>query len=207
MAPIPFEFACDMTTGFLPEPREQKRVGYLTDFNGLDVGFGPSNSLAKDLQVFFPYPKPTYAPLGDQVVNGKVKVIGVLETFVWNGGVSDPLQFVCYVSQQSAIQLETLQQRSLKTISISSFGWWITDYDQETRTWYEQSYPLTPEPGGQFKGQINIDVSNPMPVAEGIDVKVYQVSFEIVPAVNRQYALHFAKSSTQSVVKSWGLAV
>jgi hypothetical protein len=50
MASVPFNYACDMTDGFIPDPNEHQRVGYVTAFAGL----GLPQALNADLTVTNP---------------------------------------------------------------------------------------------------------------------------------------------------------
>ena len=44
-------------------------------------------------------------------------------------------------------------------------------------------------------------------VAPNIDVNVYNLHIELVPAANKTHTLHFANSADKKVVKNWGLVV
>ncbi len=44
-------------------------------------------------------------------------------------------------------------------------------------------------------------------VAANIDVNVYNIYFEIVPAANFTYSMHFATSTKTKFVRNWGLVV
>lgn len=203
-----YSFACDSHGAFTMDPLHNT-IGYLTDFNGL----GLSAALAKDLTVYSPYSNampPAYPPIGVPV-NNQVTVTAVLQEFSWNGGVSDPLQFSCYVSQENAYQFRSLIQKTLTTSSISALGWWIAGYDQQTKQWFEQVYPKAPEKlSGQLEksssGNAQLQVSN---VATQVapNSNVYQVSFAIVPTANQQSAISIASSPTTPLVKAWGLVV
>ncbi|TMD69890.1 MAG: hypothetical protein E6I91_01015 [Chloroflexi bacterium] len=201
-----YSFQCSLKNGFAPNPLQQGCVGYLTDFNGL----GLSGPLAKDLTVSFPYdsPVPAYRPLSP--VNGKVTVTAVLGDFSWNGGVGDPLVFTCFMSSQNANQLQALKQTTLKTTSISAFGWWIANYDQPTNKWYEIFYPKLPEkPSGLLNRQganIQLSVDNtPTQAAPGITVQA--VSLAIAPPANQIVTFSLASSPTVREVKPWGIIV
>ncbi|HEY0756778.1 MAG TPA: hypothetical protein VGD98_22695 [Ktedonobacteraceae bacterium] len=213
MASIPFEYACSKEGGFVMDPNEHKRIGYITALAGL----GMSQPFPSDLQVSLPLNanttytaiKTTVAPGMSNV--GEAKVVGVIEKFSWNGGVGDPIHVDFYVSQENAHQIKALQQQALKTTHISAFGWWIADYDQEIKVWFEQSFPQSgPTITGIITGKenpaLNVDLT-PVVAKDGIDVNVYKISLGLVPAANTQYALHFANSSKMNVVKSWGLVV
>jgi hypothetical protein len=207
---MPYNFQCSLQDGFAPNPRppHPQTIGYLTDFDGL----GLSTPLAKDLTVSLPYNNapPAYKPIVP--VNNQVNVTAILEDFSWNGGVSDPLLFSCYMSSHNANQLRALEQMPLRTTKITAFGWWIANYDQETKGWFEVVYPKDPvKPSGQLNAlgrDIRLQIADqPTKVAPNIDVSVYHVSFEIVPIPNQMTAISLAASSTTHVVKEWGLVV
>jgi len=212
MATVPFRFECDKEAGFVPDPNAHRRFGYVLALNG----FGLPKPLATDLQVTVPFNSgeaPRFsayiAPADDQPL-GTAEVVGVIETFEWNGGVGDPIKLDFYVSQENAMQSKALQQMALKTTAIKALAWWIADYDQEAMRWYEAAYPLGTGITGMITGkespELNVDLS-PVAVKDGIDVNAYKVSLQVVPAANKQYSLHFANSAQGKVVKSWGLVV
>jgi hypothetical protein len=198
MATVPYAFDCNMSAGFVMDPNQYVRVGWVT---GLD-GFGlPAGGLKADLQVQNPM----------TVTGGKpevMSVIGVLEKFTWAGGVGDPLMLDFYVSQENASQLKMLQQTVLKNLAVKAANLNIIDYDQEVKTWF------TAFASGQLSGiitnkgnpQLDVDL-NPVAVKDGIDVNVYQITISISPAANQAYPLKLATSSAKTIVKSWGLVV
>jgi len=103
MASVPYEYECDKSAGFLPDPNEHKRVGYLTSL----AGFGMNAQLVfkADLTVFTPWNNgkdninakfgglsSSTAPTDySQKKLGKMQVVGVLEKIAWNGGVGDAI--------------------------------------------------------------------------------------------------------------------
>lgn len=216
-----FDFPCDWKSGFVMDPTKKQRIGYIVAFNGLGLG----KELETDITAYTAFnkgatEKPKYskiasnftAPSAENPISS-VKVVGVIDHFSWSGGVGDPISISCYVSSESALQLKALQQLTLKTTTISSLGWWIADFDEETKEWFEQANPLGP---GLITGQVNAPGKNdirlhvstdPEKVAPNIDINVYNLQFEVVPAANKQFTLHFANSATKKVVKSWGLVV
>ena len=233
---IPFDFECDLAAGFISNPNEHKRIGYLLSLDG----FGLSAPLATDLVLRLPYnaAKPSYAGFTDAVLNwvetavddvekdlgiapsfptpttpgGMVKAVGVIKTFSWKGGTGEPLIFEFYCSQQNAQQIKALQVLTLKTTAVKSLAYWIGDYDQETKAWYEQAYPLTDSGAisgiinGKEAPQLEVDLT-PVQVAPGIDVNVYKVRISIVCGANARYNLFFANSYRMNLVKLWGVVV
>jgi hypothetical protein len=96
---VAYNYACDLAYGFIQNPNEHQRVGYITEFEGL----GLSQALKADLTVTNPQ------------TAANVAVVGVMQEFVWSGGATDPLQFQLYVSQENAVQLNVLQKSVLTT--------------------------------------------------------------------------------------------
>jgi hypothetical protein len=195
MAAVPFEYGCNVAGAFVTDPNGPP-VGWVTVLDGFGLAAG---SVKADLTVTQP------------LTGGTTSVVGVLEKFAWGGGVGDPLELVFHVSQENATQIKALQQTLLKNTAVSKLGWWIADYDQETKLWYEKSFPMSPSTvSGTIKAGDNpaleVDLAG-APVTDGIDVMVYKVAIEIVPAANQPYALHFANSAAKPVVKAWGLQV
>jgi hypothetical protein len=198
MATVAYEFDCNMSAGFVMDPNEHVRVGWVTALDGFGL---PAGGLKADLQVHNPM----------TVTGGKpevMSVIGVLEKFTWAGGIGDPLMLDFYVSPENASQLKMLQQTVLKNLAVKAANLNIIDYDQEVKTWF------TAFASGQLSGiitnkgnpQLDVDL-NPVAVKDGIDVNVYKITISISPAANQAYPLKLATSSAKTVVKSWGLVV
>lgn len=204
------DFPCNWKAGFVMDPTKKQRFGYLTAFNGL----GLTATLPQDITVFSPYNNttaPAYTPVA--LTDAKANVVGVIENFSWAGGVGDPIAISCYMSAENATQLKALKQLTLKTTSISELGWWIANFDEETKAWFEEAHPMAPlkvtaQLNAPGKNDIRFHVADePVKIAPNIDVNVYNVYFEVVPAANQVASLKFATSATKNVVKHWGLIV
>lgn len=212
MASVTFAFACDLNSGFLPDPNAPKRVGYVCQLNGL----GLAAELKADLAVSVPFSggaNPVYNAGGKFALasgTGSFKtanVVGVIENFAWNGDVGGSITIDFYCSQENAFALKAIPQIALKTGQLA-LAWWICDYDPATKVWFEQSYPQSePSIAGivapQGNPELNVSLTG-VPAKHG---SVYKVSIQVGPAANRQYTLRFANSSTTPVVKAWGLAI
>jgi len=205
-----YNFACDWHSAFVPEPTKTPRFGYVTDFEGL----GLTAPLAKDLVVHVPWTNasaPSYTPVS--ISNHEAHVVGVIENISWAGGVGDAFTVSCYMSQENAHKLAALKQTALKTTAISSFGFWIASYDQEAKKWYEEIHPLAPTKiMGQLSAPSKTDIrlhigDEGVKVSPAVDVKVYNVYFEVVPAANQTANFTIATSSSMKTVKGWGLVV
>jgi hypothetical protein len=220
MASVAYEYECDKNSGFLPDPNEHKRVGYVTSL----AGFGQTSQLVfkADLTVYTPWNSTEKinavfggkssgtGPAGmNQNALGKLNVVGVLEKIAWNGGAGDFIALDFWMSQENAIQLKSAQQSTLTTTRVDECNWWCINYDQEKKVWYEQAYPntaITGIVGPQDNPELNVDLTG-APAKDGIDVMVYKVSMQVACGANQQYSLTFANAANAPNVKSWGLIV
>jgi hypothetical protein len=197
MAAVPVDLECSVSSGFVMDPNEHQRIGWVTKLDGFGL---PAGGLTADLQVS----DPLAAGNGKPMV---VPVVGVLEKFSWAGGAADPLQFDFYVSQENATQIKALQQTALKNTAVKVMDFIVIDYDPAAKAWFTELIPGQPL-GGTItrKGnpQLNVDLT-PVPAKDGIDVNVYKVDISISPQAAQIYTLKLATSSTRIVVKSWGM--
>jgi hypothetical protein len=205
-----FDYPCDWRAGFIMDPNKNQRVGYLVDFQGLNMG----EFLKQDVDVFTPYSNSETAYGGVTIdrERGKATVVGVIEHFSWAGGVGDPVIVSAYISAENAQVLQAKMKGTLDTNTIKKLSWWICDFDAETKVWYEAAYPKDP---ASLQGQLNASgsevklmvASEATRVAPNVQVNVYNMMFEVIPAANSTFALHFATSGKTNFVKNWGLKV
>lgn len=206
-------YSCDWRSGFVMDPSKKQRVGYLLSFQGLDMG----EFLKQDIEVFTPYSagEATYGEASTvwQKDTGKMKTTGIIESISYAGGVGDPICVSAYISAENGETLKAKMKGTLKTTIVKKFAWWLVNFDEENKAWFEESYPKEPTsvagqlnaPGGQ---DIRLTVADqPTKVASNIDINVYNIYFEIIPAANATYALHFATSVKTKFVRNWGLKV
>jgi hypothetical protein len=203
------------------DPTRKQRCGYLTAFNGLDLGTEPTKD-AEEYKVSVYTPFNAEAPEYTQVVPAQnddglrtVDCIGIIDQFSWGGGAGDPICIGAYVSTEFANQLKAKQKTTLSTTAIKKLGWWIVNYDVENKAWFEEAFPKTAD--GFVTGQLNAAAGGkavalqvaeePTPISSNIDVQVFQIYFEVVPGANATYALRFAQAKTKPFVKGWGLQV
>jgi hypothetical protein len=210
-ASIPFAYECSKEAGFIMDPNDHKRIGYVTELDGI----GLTQPLSQDLQVNLPF-KPIPGGIGSdlrsiQMVNGHptAKVVGVLENFAWDGGVGGSIKLEFWVSKENMALLKAATSSGLKNTMVSAIGWSIADFDQETKTWYAAAKPVRGALKGTISGgtanpELNID-PNPELVKDGIDVNVYKVTLQIVPNPHEPNQLLFANSSAKSMTKVWGM--
>src|SRR5271163_1340788 len=134
-----YSFVCNLQSNFISASPEKQRVGYITDFAGLGL-FDP---LVKDLTVHTPFSTTyAYAPL--IITQNRAYVVAIIEKLEWGGGRTDPLIFNCYMSAQNANLLKGLTLMPLKTTSIQTLGYCVSNYDEVTNAWFEEFYPQLP---------------------------------------------------------------
>ena len=99
-----FDYPCDWRAGFIMDPNKNQRVGYLVNFEGLNMG----EFLKQDVDVFTPYSnsETSYGGVTIDKERGKATVVGVIEHFSWAGGVGDPISISAYISAENAQVLQ-----------------------------------------------------------------------------------------------------
>lgn len=205
-----FDFSCDWRAGFVMDPSKNQRVGYLVHFQGMNMG----EFLKQDIEVFTPYSN-SETNYGEVTINkevGKATVTGVIESFSWAGGVGDPICISSYISAENAQIMQAKMKGTLDTNMVKKLAWWLCNFDAETKVWFEEAYPKDPT---TVTGQLNksgadvrlVVANEPTRVAPNIEVNVYNMYFEVIPAANATFALHFATSSKTNRVNNWGLKV
>lgn len=73
----------------------------------------------------------------------KVKVVGILDNFLWNGGKNDPLQFAGKVSVDAQSTIKDLRQSETGGTEIA-IKWVIYAYDYKAEKYYERIISKTP---------------------------------------------------------------
>jgi hypothetical protein len=206
---------CNKSNGFLPDPNQHYRVGFVTALAGFN-GARPL-TFAQDLQIAYAWTggAPRYAAAASAQANAvgmrTMKVVGVLEKLAWSGGVGDPLTLDFWVSQANAVQLKSAQQATITSTKVDQLGFWIANYDQESKVWYENAYPAS---AATVSGVVS-PLANPLlnvdligsAVKDGIDVMAYKISMQVSPAANTKHTLQLATSSSSQSIKPWGLPV
>lgn len=210
-----FNFDCDWKSALVMDPTKKQRTGYLLTLDGL----GLDAALPQDIQVFSPFNAAAADyTAGDLVIDtsmtpAKLTCVGIIESLAWNGGVGDPISISAFISSENAQQIKAKLQTTLKTTSIKHLSWWIVNFDEENKAWFEEAYPKDP---AHITGQLNAPGKTDVrlhvddaatKVAQNIDVNVYRLFLEIVPAANSTYVLGFGISQQKKHVKAWGLKV
>jgi hypothetical protein len=195
------DYECDWRMGFNLNPSSKGRVGYLLFWSGCG-----GLSLSKDIEVYNPY-----SGSGQTVETGStIKCIGLIEKFEFGGGDEDPIRITCYSSRETAANVRAKLASPISSTSVQ-VAWYIIDFDEDRKEWYEAAFVQN-----SAKASANLDTmggevqlfieSQATRVSDVLDLKVYQLEFQIVPAEGSSSTLEFATGSTQKLVKSWGSA-
>jgi hypothetical protein len=201
--------SCDWRAGFVMDPTQKQRVGYLVSFEGMNMG----EYLKPDITVFTPYNNSEQAYSGVSIDTDKKAVcVGVIESFSYGGGVGDPICISAYISAENAEVLSAKMKTTLDTTMVTSLAWWICNFDEENKVWYEEAHPMEDAVKGQLNAPGGKDVrlsiaQEATKLAPNIDINVYNLYMEVIPAADATYAFHFATSSKTKYVRSWGLKV
>jgi hypothetical protein len=203
---------CAWRDGFVMDPSKKQRVGYLVLMEGLNMG----EFLKQDVEVFSPFTHseaPSYSEVKFDKSNGKATCVGVIENFSFNGGVGDPVCISAYISAQNAEVLAAKLKTTVDTNMVKKLGWWICNFDEENKVWYEEAFPIEPtvvngQVNASSSGSLRIQVSpEAEKIAANIDTNVYNLYLEVIPAANSTFAFHFATSAKTKYVRNWGLKV
>jgi hypothetical protein len=202
------EYDFQTSSGFSQDPNAHQSVGYVTSLKG----FGMATALVTDLTVLMPVSPHaveytgigTTAPPSPSHPTGTLQVVGVIQSLNWSGGAGDPLELEFYVSKENAA---VLLQRPLKSTEIEAIGFWICQYDQGSKHWYEAFYPLGTE---EVKGTI-ANKNNPALEVDSQSISlngappVHKVSIQVAPVASS--TVKYATSPTVSVAKQWGMQI
>lgn len=194
------DFECDWRFGFNLNPRSKGTVGYLLAWSGCG-----GLSLQKDVEVWNPFDA-----AGQTVVRGAtIKTIGLLESFHFAGGDDDPIRLSVYVSKGTAADVRAKLARPLQNTKLQ-LTWYIVSYDDEKKGWYEAA--LVRDTGkveasvDTSNGELQMYVANEgTRISDTLDLKVYKLEFQIVPAANKTSLIEFATGPSQRLVKKWGV--
>jgi hypothetical protein len=191
-------FECDWRFGFNIDSSRKGTVGYVLLWSGCG-----GLTLAKDIEVWNPF-----SSVGQTVVSGaKIECVALIDKFVFAGGVDDPIRLSTFVSKGAAANVRAKQAGGIASTKLK-VAWYIVSFDEEKKTWYEAAFPK----GGKVDSVIDTQngvlqlfvATNPTSLAEHLDVQVYGLDFQIVPAEGKTAALEFATGPATRVMRSWG---
>ncbi len=198
MTPNGLDYDCDFRLGFNFNPSNSGTVGYLLFWSGCG-----GLSLQKDIQVWNPY-----SGSGQTIVGGStISCVGVIEQFRFKGESDAPVRIAAYVSKATAANIRN-QVASGVTATSVQVAWYIISYDDERKQWFEAAFIH-----GGAKAAANVDVvggvlqlavdPKPTRLNEQLDILVYRMEFQVVPAEDGSSTLEFASGPTQRLVKTW----
>lgn len=193
-----FDFTCDWRFGLNLSPKGRGTVGYLLFWSGC----GGLN-LARDIEVWNPFDAP-----GQTVVTGdRITCVGLLEKFQFQGGDDDPIRLTAYVSKGAAADVRAKLARPLPSTKVK-LVWYIVSYDEERKAWYEAALvkdnakvdAVLDTAEGQVQMFVAADGTR---VSDQLEIKVYKLEFQVVPAPGKSALLEFASGPATRLVKKW----
>lgn len=193
-----FDFACDWRFGFNLQPKGKATVGYLLFWSGC----GGLN-LARDVEVWNPFDS-----AGQTIVQGAtVKCVGLLESLKYEGGDDDPIRITAYVSKGTAADVRSKLARPLPSTKLK-LTWYIVGYDDERKGWFEgalvRDNAKVDAVVDTADGEVQMFIaSEGTRISETLDMKVYKLEFQVVPAPGKSALLEFATGPAQRIVKKW----
>ena len=198
--PNSLDFACEWRLGLNLSPSRHGCIGYLLALSGLG-----GLRLKKDVEVWNPI---TDGSVQTVVSGDKVDCIGLLESFKFEGGETDPIRIKSYVSKGSAADLRAKLARPLSNTSVK-LAWYIVDFDPEMKTWFEAAFIKKGKEAhaniDSTGGELQLFVDNqPTQVSPSLDIGVYAIVIQVVPADGKKATLEFATGPRRRLVKSWG---
>lgn len=183
-------FSCSVTQGFNFQKDSQDIIGHI---NYLKIG---DTEMDSDLNVTDPMNIANY-----------VKAFGVASGIHWNGGYAEPVTLSCQVSVANKNKLATLQHKSMANTEVG-LQFTIYDYDPKTKAYYQCFHSnavkvkgLVLKSGGELAMNISLDQAN-----EVVSPKNHAFQLGVMPQDLAQ-EIHLAFSTTDKLVKPWGVTV
>ncbi len=136
-----------------------------------------------------------------------VKVFGVASGIYWKGGYTDPVQFSAQVSVDNKNKLYTLQHKSMANTEVT-LQFTFYDWDPKAKSYYQVFHTnavkvrgLVLKQGGTLAMTIGMNQST-----EVVSPKNHTFTLGVMPQAE-DMELHLAFSSTDKLVKKWGVTV
>lgn len=193
------DFDCDWRFGFNLEAKKKGTVGYLLFWSGCG-----GLTLPQDIEVWNPY-----SSSGQTIVSGpSVTCVGLIEQFRFQGGPTDPIRLTVYVSKGTAANVRAKLVTPLTNTKLK-LTFYIIGFDDEKKAWYESA--LIKDASCKVdsvldtvNGDLQLFVATePTAISDHLDVLVYKLEFQVVPAIGKVANMEFATGPTTRVVRQW----
>jgi hypothetical protein len=193
-------FDCDWRFGFNLEAKKKGMVGYMLFWSGCG-----GLTLPQDIEVWNPF-----SSSGQTILSGsRVVCVGLIEHFRFEGGASDPIRLSVYVSKGTAANVRAKLVSPLTNTKLK-LTFYIIGFDDEKKAWYEAA--LIKDASCKVdsvldtvNGDLQLFVANePTAISDHLDILVYKLEFQVVPAIAATANLEFATGPTTRVVRQWG---
>lgn len=182
--------AASVSQGFNFQKDAQDNIGHI---NYLKIG---DTEMDSDLNVTDP-----------MNIRNYVKVFGVASSIYWKGGYAEPIQFSAQVSVPNKNKLATLQHKSMANTEVE-VQFTFYSWDPRSKSYYQAFHTnavkvkgLVLKRGGSLAMNIAMDQSS-----EVVSPKNHTFTLGVMPQ-DTNMELYLAFSSSDKLVKKWGVAV
>lgn len=140
-------------------------------------------------------------------IRNYVKVFGVASGIYWKGGYAEPVQFSSQVSVDNKNKLYTLQHKSMANTEVT-LQFTFYDWDPKAKAYYQAFHTNAVKVKGLVLKQgsalvMNIDMNQS---TEVVSPKNHTFTLGVMPQ-DTDMQLHLAFSSTDKLIKQWGVSV
>lgn len=185
-----FARSLDIYQGFNFKKDKQAPVGYITKLQLGDVPLAADQESVKDPE------QP------GQVLDGKV--VGVLNHYLWETGITDAMYFSFQISVKNKTDLSAMLLNTLTDLEVT-FEYVIYEYDSHQKKYFKSNW-TEPELKGILEkngDNLNLTVADD-PSTEVQSPKNYTCQIGIKPHTTEQ-AVNLATGSGKNIVKQWGV--
>ncbi|MCP3941528.1 MAG: hypothetical protein GY710_08615 [Desulfobacteraceae bacterium] len=182
---------CDVTQGFKLVPDAQVIVGHLTALTIAD------KKIKADLAVGNP----------EDIKGDKIKVVGVISKFGWEGGSTDPMDISCRVSVTNKQDIALLTHNELSDTTVT-YQFIVYEFDPVKKQYFQCIHcgstdlnGLVAKSGAKLALQVDTKKSIEVPSPEN-----YALRLRIMPEETSQ-EVHLAIAVAAKWAKKWGIQV
>jgi len=188
-----FARALDVYQGFNFKKDKQAAVGYITE---LQLGEGDNFKLTADQETI----KNPLQP--DQ--NLDTKVVGVLNHYLWETGITDAMYLSAQISTANKQKLAAALMGTWASVDVK-FSYMIFEYDQLQKKYFKSNWSDAVLEGVLEKNgdDLNLSVAD-SPSSEVQSPSNYTVQIGIKPQTKEQ-AVNMSTGVGLQVVKQWGV--
>lgn len=205
--PSSISLDCAWGFAFNLQSSQKGTVGYISEWRGLG-----GLTLDRDIVVWSPTPG-SRSPLPPSVQSSsaggtladQVKCVAVIEKLTFGGESTDPIRISAFVSKDNQVKLRYKLVRPLPSTQLK-LNYAIIGFDDDSKGWYSALEVDSPPSEAQINtgdGALQLSMSfEPQRISESLDISVYRMEFEIIPA-SAATRLKIATGPQHRYVSEW----